>query len=224
MKRVLSLLALLLLSGFLLVKDLFADGGGCTYRIPDESEKAFFSNFATLRAAIPPAPDGWALRDDKVMDPGFTGIPEQICAERKEHELAIDVVYERKPDRDKEGEIMRRAQNAAPDPSGMAKIEELQAKQMKLAEQAMEAGSRGDMAAVDKLNAEIDALVQQIQKMFDAMYVPQAAITAGLERDWEASISIVANGKGGDCLGNPQPVNRNGPRVLDSRISGFCHL
>lgn len=206
MKRVLYLFVLILITATIYIDEVSADGGNCTYRPPNKNEKAFFSQFAALRTAVPPAPDGWELREDEKLDPKYTGIPEQVCNDDNEHALILDLFYERKPDREKEDATLQRAQNAASDKAELAKIEPLQAKQLELAKQATAAAEKGDFAMVDKLNAEIDVLVQQIQKIYDDLHALQSEITAELERDRTASIKITVNGAGGDCYGNPQPI------------------
>jgi len=207
MNRVFFLSAVSMISAILCIENVFADEANCNYRPPNESEKVFYSQFTALQAAAPPAPDGWVLREGEKLNPQYTAIPAQVCIEENHPELALNLIYERKPDRKKEDESIHRAMNASPDKAQLDKIKPFQAKQMELAQKAAVAAGRGDLNTVDKLNAEIDALAEQIKKMTDAMYAPQSEITAELERDRSASINIVINDSGGDCNGNPQPIN-----------------
>ena len=209
MKKVNLLLSACLLSVTFCSADVSADEA-CTYRPLNTNEKAFYSHFGVLQAAVPPAPDGWALSNGEKLKPQYTAMPAKVCIEESHPDLSLDVYYERKPDAEKEDAILRRAMNAAPDKAQLDKIKPLQAKQMELAQQAAEAAGRGDLDTVDKLNAEMDGLAGQIKKMTDAMYAPQSRISAELERDRSASINIAVNSTGGDCNGNPQPINISG--------------
>jgi len=206
-KRIIFLLMAGLISLLLFIGQACADGSdNCTYRPPNPNEIAFFRNFAALRASVPPAPDGWELRENEQLNPDFSGVPEQVCNESDRYALELDLVYQLVPNPDQDEAALRRAQDATPGKAAMAEIETLQARQMKLAEEATAAANRGDMAAVDKINVELDALSQHIQQKFDALYAPQAEITADLARDRSATIHIEVNGSGGDCNGNPQPI------------------
>lgn len=209
MKKAILPTSLLLLSITWNPGQVLADGGGpCTYRAPTAQERAFFASLTTLRAAIPPAPDGWMLRENALLDPRHEDIPRQVCDEYTEHPLAIDAVYERAHDRAAEDDAMRRAQGAAPDEAALtAQIEPINAEIAKLTEQAMAAGGRGDFAAVDRLNAEVNVLSEKISKLFEATYAPQTAIVAEHQRDRGANLRIAVNQTREECHGQPQPID-----------------
>lgn len=209
MKRVFFLSAVFLAFATLFVADVFADMA-CTYRPPNASEKAFYSHFSALQAAMPSAPDGWELRNSEKLNPQYSVIPKQVCIEESHPDLSLILYYERKVDSKKENEALRRAQNAMPDKAVLDKLKPLQAKQMELAQQAAAAAGRGEYDKAEKLRVEMDALAEQIKKKMDAMYAPQAQITAELQRDRSASIKIMVNGTNDDCNGNPQPINISG--------------
>jgi hypothetical protein len=206
MKRVILLMTAILLFTTFCVEAVMADVD-CTYRPPNAGEKAFYSHISVLQAAVPPAPEDWALRDDEKLKPQYSVMPAQVCMEESHLDLSLQLYYERRSDAAKEDATLHRAVNAAPDKAQQDRIKPLQAKQMALAKQAADAAGRGEYEKIDKLNAEMDALAEKIKKMTDAMYAPQAQINAELQRDHSASIYIVVNGSGGDCNGNPQPIN-----------------
>ena len=208
MKKIVYLSYTLIISTTLFIGNVIADEYGvCTYRPLNKSETEFFSKYSILRSSVPTAPDGWSLRNTNNTDPNYSGIPDQVCAESTEHKVTLNILYEKNADVQKDQGILNRAINAAPGKDDMSQIEALQAKQMELALQATTAAEKGDLALVDKINIEINAIVEEIQKKFDAMNAPSAEIAAEFERDRSASLVIAINSNGGDCSGNPQPVN-----------------
>ena len=192
----------------------WADGGDCTYRPLTAEEKTFYGRFVTLRDALPSPASGWRFHDstERLLAPGYTGIPDKVCKEDLEPSLSDIFYYERIPS-EQDQAILQRAVQQAPDPAQLAEVEKGNQRIAELTEQVMAAAGQGDMATVDKLNAELDAQSQHMKQTLEKLYAPQAAIAAELDRDRQASVTITVNGRGADCNGQPRSETINGGLV-----------
>ncbi len=213
MKKAVFLRVSILLSCVLVPAQARADGD-CTYRPTTAEEKTFYGLFATLREALPKPAAGWQFHDStqRLLAPDYTGIPEEVCQESLEPSLSEVFYYERLPSEDDQA-ILQRAQEQAPDPAQLAEVEKNNQRIAELTEQMMAAVGKGDMATVDKLNAEMEALSQHMQHALEEVYAPQAAALAELEHDREARVTITVNAKGADCNGRPRSETFNGGLV-----------
>jgi len=209
MKKFCLFCAAVLLASFFLLQLALADGEGCAkYRPLNSDEKAWFGQFTILRSAVPTAPAGWELSDSsrEYMAPGYGGIPEKVCSASPNYNLGINIYYQKKHNAADDATINRVAQ-MKPDPAKKAQIDRLIAQQTELAGRLGAAAVKQDLAEVDKLNAQLEPLNEQIKRSMDEMYAPQTQAIAVLEQDRNANVRITTNSTGSNCFGHPEVVD-----------------
>jgi len=213
MNRISLLKVFVLLALLLSTTRVLADSE-CTHRALTAAEKNFYGLFSKLRAALPKPPAGWRFSSSsqELMAAAYTGIPDHLCKESTGHWLTEVFDYERMDDGTEQA-TLQKAQALAPDPAKLAEVAKLNEQQAILTEQMMAASSKGDMAKLDKLGAESEALSKRVQKMMDQLYAPQTAALAGLDRDRSARVTITVNGKDAGCAGQPRSEKAAGAMV-----------
>jgi len=185
-----------------------ADGEGCRkLRPPTAEEKAYFSKFSVLRSSLPAAPSGWSLGDANrgQMAPEFDGVPKELCSDSPNYSLGVSVYFQKEHNAADDA-LLRQAVQTKPDPAKKTQLDELLARQAKIAEQLGAAAVKQDMATVDKLNAQLEPLNAQITRTMDELYAPQTQLVAKLDHDRKASIRIAANTTGSSCYGKPEAL------------------
>jgi len=206
MKTVVSLFSAVVLCFILFPDRVAADGEGCrTLRPLTAEETAYFNQANVLRGLFPPAPPGWTSegQEQTAVD---RSIPKQLCSDGPSYSLGLSVQYLKQHTAADDAAIGRVAQ-IKPDPAMQARIDQLMARQTALAQQLAAAAVKQDMATVEKLDAEMRPLVEQTQRLMDAMYAPQARALEQIDHDRAASIRVQVNARGGTCIGGPETVS-----------------
>jgi len=140
------------------------------------------------------------------MAPSYSGVPAQVCSAGPDYALGIDVGYQRNHSAADDAALNRAAQ-LKPDAAKQAQLDQLLARQNSLAEQLGAAAAKQDMATLDKLNAQMEPLSEQIQRLIDDIHAPQQQVADALQRDRSASVRVSVNSTGGTCFGRPEAVN-----------------
>ena len=170
-------------------------------------EKAFYSKFTTLRAAIPQPPAGWQVKQEsqEKLAQDYEYMPTERCPGENYYQ-AIEIGYERpmsQEDSDKEMAAMQ----APADPAKQKKVDELTAKQQVIMQKMMDAAQKQDykgMEAIGKQNDEIGKQLQAAQ--LEASAGSRTTIEA-IQRDRDASVDISINNAGGvTCYGSPKVI------------------
>jgi len=209
MKTVASLCSAVVFCFILFPDRVAADGEGCrTLRPLTAEETAYFNQANILRGLFPPAPAGWAS-DGQEQTAVDRSIPKQLCSDGPSYRLGLSVSYQKQHTAADDAAIGRVAQ-IKPDPAMQARVDQLMARQTALSQQLAAAAVKQDMATVEKLDAEMRPLVEQTQRLMDAMYAPQTQALAQIDRDRTASIRVEVNARGGTCIGSPETVNISG--------------
>lgn len=184
-----------------------AEGCDSTPRSLTAQEKAFYSKFTVLRAALPKPPAGWQYKDDtqEQLAPDYQYVPNEYCPDTGYY-VGINAGYTRpmtQADSDKEMAAMQ----AKPDPAMQKKLDALMARQQALIEKVGEAAQKQDFKAMDALGKQNDALSKEIQAaQADASAGSRAAIDA-VQADREAAVNISINSAVGvDCYGSPKAI------------------
>jgi len=188
---------------------VYADGEGCaSYRPLNAGERAWFAQFSVLREALPPAPAGWSLHHSsrEYMAPGYSGVPERICAVGPNYGIDINVYFERANSAADDAALDQAAQ-IKPDAAKQAQLDQLLAQQTALAGQMGAAAEKQDMAALEKLRLQAEPLSDQIQRLIDDIHAPQQQAVDAVQRDRSASVRVSINSRGGTCFGRPEAVN-----------------
>lgn len=197
---------------FLAASSSFAEGESADcipQKMPlNAQEKAFFSKFTVLRAAVPKPPAGWQYSDDSrdVLASGYKYMPASEC-EVSSYYIGLNVGYER-PMTQADTQKMEQAAQAQPDPAKQKKLEQLLAQQQALMQKSMAAAQKQDYKAVDALGKQGDALNAQISQVQQEMNAPGQAAMDAIQRDRSAKVSLAVNDAAGDvtCYGSPKPL------------------
>jgi hypothetical protein len=207
MKR--SIVSVFACIAFLSAIAAHAEGGGdCSakqYPLKPE-ERAFFSKFTVLRAAVPKPPKGWQYSDDgkEVLAKGYKYLPASEC-EISNYYIGLDVGYSRpmtQADMDKVGAAMQ----AKPDPAKQKKLDGLMAQQQALMQKMVAAAQKQDAKTMDGLSKQNDALTVQINALQQDMNAGSSAAMSSAQQDRQAKVRLAINDAAGDvtCYGNPQ--------------------
>lgn len=169
-------------------------------------EKAFFSRFTVLRAAVPKPPAGWQYSDDskEVLAKDYKYLPASEC-DISNYYIGLDVGYSR-PMSQAEMDKVGAAMQAKPDPAKQKKLDGLIAQQQALMQKMVAAAQKQDAKTMDALGKQNDALNAQIQATQRDMNAGSSAAMASAQRDREAKVHFAINDAAGDvtCYGNPQ--------------------
>lgn len=169
-------------------------------------EKAFFSKFAVLRAAVPKPPSGWQYTDDskEILAKDYKYLPASEC-EISNYYIGLDVGYSR-PMSQADMDKVTSAMQAKPDPSKQKKLDGLTAQQQALMQKMVAAAQKGDTKSMDALNKQNDALTAQINALQRDMNSGSSNAMASAQKDRQAKVRFAINDAAGDvtCYGNPQ--------------------
>ncbi len=215
MNRFVSL-SLLILATCFATSAAHAEGCDSTPQPLNAQEKAFYSKFTTLRAAIPQPPAGWQVKQEsqEKLAQDYEYMPTERCPGENYYQ-AIEIGYERpmsQEDSDKEMAAMQ----APADPAKQKKVDELTAQQQAIMQKMMDAAQKQDykgMEAIGKQNDEIGKQLQAAQ--LEASAGSRASIEA-IQRDRDASVDISINDAGGvSCYGSPKAIQVPGAIAYD---------
>lgn len=148
---------------------------------------------AAIRA-LPPAPQGWVIADD-----GTVSVTTSLCKdfERTPWNYSFTRYYQRADNVDERNDMLdaAAADMSADLAAKQPRIDVIMARNNELALAAMDAGQKGDFDRVDAINEEIDAGVQEIQRIYDEGPAPQRVQAANTEatRDLAMHITIAIN-------------------------------
>jgi hypothetical protein len=196
-----------------LVSTLFAASAyaeGCEEGIqapPNAQEKAFFSKFTILRAALPKPPAGWQYEDasKEKLAPDYDYIPEYLCG-HSGYYIGLDMDYIR-PMSEADSQKEMQAMQAPPDPAKQKKLDDLMAKQQALMQKSMDAAQKQDYKAMDAIGKQSDVLNAQITQAQLDMNAGQKTVLDAVQRDRSAKVRIAINDSGGtSCYGSPKPL------------------
>jgi len=186
-----------------------AEGGGdCSSKqFPlKPEEKAFFSKFTVLRAAVPKPPKGWQYSDDskEVLAKDYRYLPASEC-DISSYSIGLDVGYSR-PMSQADMNKVSAAMQAKPDPAKQKKLDARMAQQQALMQKMVAAAQKQDAKTMDSLSKQNDALTAQINATQQDMNAGSSAAVASAQKDREAKVRLSINDASGDvtCYGNPQ--------------------
>jgi len=138
------LLTLLCIAGFSIANLAGAEGCDSTLVPLNGQEKAFYSQFTVLRAAIPQPPTGWQYNErakDKLLT-GYKYLPAAHCP-GENYYIGLGIDYERSLSQaDMDAEVA--AMQAKPDPTKQKKLDELTQQRIALVQKAMDAAQKQD--------------------------------------------------------------------------------
>jgi hypothetical protein len=183
---------------------------GCedgTQAPPNAQEKAFFSKFTVLRAALPKPPAGWQYQDasKEKLAPDYNYIPEYLCG-HSGYYIDLDMDYTR-PMSEADSQKEMQAMQAKPDPAKQKELESLMAQQQDLIQKNMAAAQKQDYKTMDALGKQGDALNAKMAQVQADMNADQSAILAAVQKDREAKVRIAINDtSGASCYGSPKPM------------------
>ena len=202
------LVLLMSLSVIIFSSAVHAEGCDSTPQPLNDQEKAFYSDFTTLRAAIPQPPAGWQVNEnseDKLAQ-DYEYMPDSRCP-GENYYIGLGIDYER-PISQAEMDQELAAMQAKPDPAKQKKLDALMAQQQAMMQKMMEAAQKQDYKAMDALGKQNDALTKQMQAaQQDASSGSRSTIDA-IQRDRKANVDISINGAAGSvtCYGSPKAL------------------
>lgn len=195
----------------------WAEGCDSTPRPLTAREKAFYSKYTVLRAAIPQPPaGGWQYKDDarEKLAPDFQYVPTEYCP-NSGYYVGIEINYER-PMSEADSQKEMAAMQAPPDPAKQRKLDELTQQRMALVQKSMEAAQKQDQKTLDALGKQGDALDKQMQALQADMNSGSKATIDAIQTDRVASVRISINSATGvDCYGNPKPIQVPGATAYE---------
>lgn len=174
---------------------------------PNAQEKAFFSKFTILRAALPKPPAGWQYEDTskEKLAPDYDYIPEYLCG-HSGYYIGLDMDYTR-PMSEADSQKEMQAMQAKPDPANQKKLDDLLAQQQTLMQKSIAAAQKQDYNTMQALGKQSDALNAQITQIQQDMNAGQKAVLDAVQRDRTAKVRIAINDAGGaSCYGSPKPM------------------
>jgi hypothetical protein len=165
------------------------------FRDSTATERETMTNvIETALHAMPPAPQGWVSIGDETVS-----VITRLCkdVELTPWRYSVKRSYQRTGGQDERSDAVGAAAEAksADIKAKQPQLDALMAKNTALSEEAMAAAQKGEFDRLDAINAEIDANVEEYQRIMDEGPVPeqvQAATTEAL-RDTEMRIEISIN-------------------------------
>jgi hypothetical protein len=147
-----------------------------------------------VRAALPPAPEGWVIRDEDEISP-----PANLCRDVELAPWTYD--FARYYTNEAGGEARREAFEAAAAKAQASfeqkqpRLEAVQAKMQELIPKAVEAAQKNDTTQTQKLAAEMAKLQAELESINNEGGTNEQfdAATAELGRDAEISVRVVVN-------------------------------
>ena len=170
-------------------------------------EKAFFSSFVKLRAALPKPPAGWRFDEESQskLGPDYQYLPASEC-DISNYTVGIEVGYER-PTSQAELQAEVQAERGPPDPATKKKLDDLMAQQQALAQKMAAAAQKQDTLTLDALGKQNDALTKQITAVQKGVNAGSQAKLDALRRDRRAKASFGLNDQSDfTCYGSPKPL------------------
>ncbi len=170
-------------------------------------EKAFFSTFVKLRAALPKPPAAWRYDEESRSKLGadYEYLPASEC-DISSYYVGIGVRYER-PMSQAELQAEVQAERGPPDPAHKKKLDDLMAQQQVLMQKIAAAAQKQDTQALDALGKQNDALSKQISAAQKDMDAGRQAKVDALQRDRNAKASLGLNDQSDfTCYGSPKPL------------------
>lgn len=170
-------------------------------------EKAFFSTFVKLRAALPKPPTGWQYSKESKdkLEPGYQYLPASEC-NISNYYVDIEVDYERSMSQaELEAEVQ--ATRGPPDPAKKKRLDDLMTQQQALMQKTIAAAQKQDYKTVDVLGKQNDALNKQINTAQKDMNASVQAKLDALQQDRHAKAHIALDDQSDfTCYGSPKPL------------------
>ena len=157
-----------------------ARGEACDSRPLNEAEKTFATKAASLKSVVMPAPKGWVLLEQSAQ------ITDSVCdGDTAILRATLSAQYEREGYEHRQAEMFAKMQTAMQTtPAEEKKLAVLDAKIAKIQKDMTAAIERGDIAAAQKLQPEMQATIQEMQAIrMKGMNAITAESEAGTRND-----------------------------------------
>lgn len=165
-------------------------------RRPTPAEAAWIASFmATVRDALPPAPEGFEVDEQTdSVEPKLIENPKGTCPHKREYLVR----YIHRQRQEAGGQALRATAEASRD-SQQAKIDQTRTKLQRqmdlLQQQASDASAKGDMAAVQRIQQEVSRLAADGDAaMKDAETAFRTSLKDGKLKDVRLSVRVAING------------------------------